>query len=152
VRGLTRRTGAVLVGLLVAASALPSVAAAAATSPGASLPIGANGSTNPFTPGVPTPTPSTTNSVPTISTTTTSSTDSGLSGSSAIAIALGAVVILGGISLFIWYDARKRAPVRRAAAAGAGADGRSRAGSKAPPKPRKLSAAERKRRKRGRAR
>jgi hypothetical protein len=150
VHALSRRTGAVLVALLVAASALPGVAAAAATSPAGSLPIGSNGSTNPFTPGVPTPTPSTTTSVPTVSTTTTSSTDSGLSGSSAIAIALGAVVILGGISVFIRYDARKRAPVRRAAAATA--DGRSRAGSKAPPKPRKLSAAERKRRKRGRAR
>ena len=150
VHDLTRRTGAVLVGLLVAASVLPGVAAAAATTPAAATPLGSNGSTNPFSPGIPTPTPTTTNSVPTVSTTTTSSTDSGLSGSSAIAIALGAVVILGGISVFIWRDARKRAPVRRAAAAAAGADGRS--GSKARAKPRKLSQAERKRRKRGRAR
>ena len=83
--------------------------------------------------------------------TTTSSSDSGLNGTSAIAIAIGALVVLGGISFFIWRDARKRAPVRRAAAAIAG-DGRARAGSKARPKPRKLSPAERKRRKRGRAR
>jgi hypothetical protein len=62
------------------------------------------------------------------------------------------VIVLSGISFFIWRDARRRAPVRRAATAGAGIDGRSRTGSKARQKPRKLSQAERKRRKRGRAR
>jgi hypothetical protein len=67
------------------------------------------------------------------------------------AIAIGAIVVLGGISYFIWWDARKRAPVRqRAAEAIAGAGGRS--GSKPRPKPRKLSPAERRRRKRGKAR
>ncbi len=74
----------------------------------------------------------------------------GLSGSSAIAIAIGAFAVLGGISYFIWRDARRRAPV---AARAGGDDGarQNRPGSKAPPKARKLSAAERRRRKRGRA-
>jgi hypothetical protein len=65
-------------------------------------------------------------------------------------IVVGAIVVLGGIALFIWRDARRRAPVRTAEA-GVGGTGR-RAGSKAAPKPRKLSAAERKRRKRGKSR
>jgi hypothetical protein len=70
-----------------------------------------------------------------------------LSGSSALFIAIGAIVLLGGISFFIWRDARRRAPVR----GGEGFEIR-RSGSKPPPKQRKLSPAERKRRKRGRAR
>jgi hypothetical protein len=57
------------------------------------------------------------------------------------------VVVLGGIALFIWRDARRRAPQR----GGEGYEIR-RSGSKRPPKQRKLSPAERKRRKRGRAR
>ena len=58
-------------------------------------------------------------------------------------------MLIGGISFFIWRDARRRAPVRHAHAT-AGVGGR--AGSKRPIKPRKLSAAERRRRKRGKAR
>jgi hypothetical protein len=111
--------------------------------------------TSPFTPGLPPSTPSvqTTSTVaPAISNTNTNGSDTGLSGSGAIAIAIGAVAVLGGISFFIWRDARKRAPIRRAAAATAGGDDRSRAGSKSRAKQRKLSPAERKRRKRGRAR
>jgi hypothetical protein len=73
----------------------------------------------------------------------------GLSGTSAIAIAIGAFAVLGGISYFIWRDARRRAPV--AVRSAANGDRQTRPGSKAPPKARKLSAAERKRRKRGRA-
>jgi hypothetical protein len=85
-------------------------------------------------------------------TSTTNGSSSGLTGTAAVAIAIGAVIVLGGISYFIWWDARKRAPRRgRLATAGVGAPGR-RAGSKPPPKPRKLSPAERRRRKRGRAR
>ena len=90
----------------------------------------------------------TTTATPTVSNTSTTG-DSGLNGTGAIAIAIGALVVLGGISFFIWRDARKRAPVRATAAIAGDA---TRAGSKAKPKPRKLSAAERKRRKRGRAR
>lgn len=121
------------------------------------LPAGARAqntvTSNPFTPGLPsapvqTPTATTPAVVPT---TTTTSTSGNLGGGSIVAIAIGALVLLGGISFFIWHDARKRAPVRhRVAAASAGEAGR--ASSKSRAKPRKLSAAERRRRKRGRAR
>jgi hypothetical protein len=95
--------------------------------------------------------PTTTTATPTVISTATASTSgsSGLSGNSAIAIAVGAFVVLGGISYFIWRDARRRAPV--AARAAAERDRQNVPGSRAPPKARKLSAAERKRRKRGRA-
>jgi predicted lipid-binding transport protein (Tim44 family) len=120
--------------------------------PGAAL---AQGPSNPFAPGVPqspAPTPAPTVQAPTIvNPTTTTGGDSSLSGGAAIGIAVGALLLIGGISFYIWYDARKRAPRRRRAAeALAGAGGR--AGSKRAPKPRKLSQAERRRRKRGRAR
>jgi hypothetical protein len=117
----------------------PSIAFAAATSP--------------LSPGLPAaPAQTQTATTPSISIpSTSSSSNNGLSGSSAIAIALGAIVVLGGISLFIWRDARRRAPVRhRSAVATAEAGGRP--GSKTRAKPRKLSPAERRRRKRGRAR
>jgi hypothetical protein len=110
------------------------------------------GSTSPFSPGVPQTTPALppTTATPTILNPTTTSSNGGLSGAAAIFIALGAIVVLVGISFFIWRDARRAAPVR----AGAGDDGLggTRRGSKAPPKSRKLSPAERRRRKRGRAR
>jgi hypothetical protein len=83
--------------------------------------------------------------------TVTTAGGSTLSGSSATGIAIGAIVVLVGISLFIWRDARRRAPVRSRAAV-EGLDGRDRTGSKPKTKPRKLSPAERRRRKRGRAR
>ena len=79
---------------------------------------------------------------------TNSAGSSSFSGNSAIVIAVGALVVLGLISFFIWRDARRRAPVT----SGAGGFEVRRSGSKAPPKPRKLSPAERRRRKRGRAR
>jgi hypothetical protein len=119
--------------------------------PGAALAQG--GPINPFAPGLPQSVPS----IPTqpqtpnivVPTSTSSSSGGSLSGGAAIAIAIGAVIVLGGISFFIWRDARKRAPVRqRLAAEGGVASG----GSKPRPKPRKLSPAERRRRKRGRAR
>jgi hypothetical protein len=121
--------------------------------------LAASAPSNPLTPGIPQPqatiptstTPPVVTTTPGVGTTTTSG-DSGLSGSNAALIAIGALVILGGISLFIWRDARRRAPVRsRAAAVGGPRDG-PRPGSKPRAKPRKLSAAERRRRKRGRAR
>jgi hypothetical protein len=94
--------------------------------------------------------PTTTTAAPTVisASSTNPAGSSGLSGSSAIAIAIGAFVVLAGIAYFIWHDARRRAPV---AARADGPDQKNRPGSKAPPKARKLSAAERKRRKRGRA-
>jgi hypothetical protein len=110
--------------------------------------------TNPFAPFPQTSTPTSATQPPLVNqpTTTNATTGSGsLSGGGVLAIAVGAVVVLGGISGFIWHDARRRAPVRsRATAAAAGPGGRP--GSKQRDKPRKLSAAEKRRRKRGRAR
>ena len=150
-----RRVAAVA---LAGALALPSTALAQGGS-GGLTPGGGGG--NALTPGIPqpqatiptSPTPPTATApiVPQTSTTSGGS-SSGLTGTDAVAIAIGAIVVLGGISYFIWYDARKRAPKRgRLVGAGVGSPGR-RAGSKAPPKPRKPSPAERRRRKRGRAR
>jgi hypothetical protein len=155
-----RRFRAVLVALLGAALVLPSVAAAAASTATQSPPVAAPSlggqapGSNPLTPGFPQPSVSiptpTTTAVPTATGTTSAGGGSGFSGNSAIIIAIGALIVLGGISFYIWRDARRRAPVR-AHAAGPIGEGR-RAGSKQRAKPRKLSPAERKRRKRGRAR
>jgi hypothetical protein len=127
---------------LLATLALPS--AALAQSPA-----------NPLTPGIPLSSASTPTTTPTVITNVSSSTTggSGLSGSGAIVIALGAVVVLAGISFFIWRDARRRAPIHHHGPAHTSGreDGRELPGSKRT-KPRKLSAAERRRRKRGRAR
>ena len=115
---------------------------------------GAQSPSSPLAPGFPQPsvsTSTTTTAVPTVQTTATAGGGSGFSGSSAIIIAIGALVVLGGISFFIWRDARRRAPKGHRTLAPIDAEGK-RAGSKARPKPRKLSAAEKRRRKRGRAR
>ena len=80
---------------------------------------------------------------------TAGSGSSSVSGNTAIFVAIGALVLLGGISFYIWHDARHRAPVK--AGADIGFPEGKRAGSKSPQKSRKLSQAERKRRKRGRA-
>ena len=133
------------------------IAALAATAllafPGSALAAGT--SPTPLTPGLPQNTGAAPAAPPTstVANNGTVSTAGGstLSGSSATAIAIGALVVLAGISLFIWRDARKRAPVSRRAAADDGLDGR-RTGSKAKPKSRKPSPAERRRRKRGKAR
>jgi hypothetical protein len=156
------RFRAVLVALLGAALVLPSAAGAASstaattatpTSTAVTPSFGGQGS-NPLSPGFPQPSVSiptpTTTAVPTVTGTTSAGSGSGFSGSSAIIIAIGALIVLGGISFYIWRDARRRAPAR-AHASGPIDEGR-RTGSKARPKPRKLSPAERKRRKRGRAR
>lgn len=107
--------------------------------------------TSPFSPGVPlsgnTGTPTAT--TPTVLQTTTSSSSGGLSGTGALFIAAGAIVVLGGIAYFIWADSRRHAP---AGTAPSRESATQRAGSKTPPKSRKLSPAERRRRKRGRAR
>jgi hypothetical protein len=144
--------------LAAGALALPLPGVALAQGGAGSLTPG-GGTGNALTPGLPQPqatiptTPAPTATAPVSpQPSTTSSSPGGLTGSDAIAIAVGAVLVLGGIAYFIWWDARKRAPKRgHLATAGAGAPGR-RAGSKPPPKPRKPSAAERRRRKRGRAR
>jgi hypothetical protein len=106
---------------------------------------------NPLSPGLPV-TPGTTPTVTTPTTTTSTSAGTsggGLSGSTAVGIGAGALIVLGGISFFIWWDARRRAPVRQRAAAATAAAG---AGSRQRTKSRKLSPAERRRRKRGKAR
>jgi hypothetical protein len=82
----------------------------------------------------------------------TTSSSGGLSGLDGVIIAIIAALILGGIALYIWRDARGHA-----ARVGHGQDEglfgqRAHAGSKPPRKQRKLTPAERKRRKRGRAR
>ena len=140
-----------VVGLLVGALVLWSPTAVLAASTGSAvLPAGNSGS-SPFSPALPSgPTTPTTTAIPTVSTASTTG-DSSLSGGAAIGIAVGAAVVLGGIALFIWRDARRRAPVR-AGAGGLGTVDSPARGSKAKPKPRKLSPAERKRRKRGKAR
>jgi hypothetical protein len=110
--------------------------------------------TNPLAPVFPQPSvsvPPTTTAPPTVTTTATAGSGSGFSGNSGIIIAIGAVVVLGGISFYIWQDARRRAPVRHRAGAETIDEGR-RSGSKQRAKPRKLSPQERRRRKRGRAR
>lgn len=111
---------------------------------GAANPLGPGAPGNPLSPIQPT--------VPQVTTTTaasnTNTSGGGLTSTDAVLIGIGALVVLGGISVFIWYDARRRAPVRQAAAATAGGPG----GSRPRPKNRKLSPAERRRRKRGRAR
>ena len=110
---------------------------------------------NPLSPSFPQPSVSipttSTTAAPTVSTTPTAGSGSAFSGNSAIIIAIGAVVVLGGIAYFIWRDARKHAPKGHRLTAPIDAEGR-RAGSKSRPKPRKLSQAEKRRRKRGRAR
>jgi len=136
-RAVVRIVPALLVG---AAIALPAAA-------------GAQTASNPLSPGFPQPSVSaqtSTAATQTIQTNATAGSGGGFSGSSAIIIAIGAIVVLGGISFFIWRDARRRAPKGHRLTAPIDAEGR-RAGSKPRPKPRKLSPAEKRRRKRGRA-
>jgi len=121
-------------------------------SPAAQAQGGPQSATSPFSPGLPVnpgtaPTATAPQTQTTLTSTTTTGGSGGLSGSAAVAIGAGALIVLGGISFFIWWDARRRAPVRPGAAATAGVPG-----SRARPKSRKLSPAERKRRKRGKAR
>jgi hypothetical protein len=144
----------VLLGALVALS-IPGAALAADSTASTPLPSADSGS-NPLTPLTPSvPAPQTQTVTPTVAAPTTQTPTQGsstFSGTNAIAIAIGALVLITAIAMFIWYDARKRAPVRhRAAAATAGGSG-GRPGSKPKAKSRKLSQAEKRRRKRGRAR
>jgi hypothetical protein len=144
--------------LLGAALVLPPAALAASTTatqaPAATQSLDSQPGGNPLSPGFPQPsvsipTPSTT-VAPTVTGTTGAGSGGGFSGSSAFIIAIGAIIVLGGISLFIWRDARRRAPTRTRSTEAVG--GGRRKGSKLRAKPRKLSPAERRRRKRGRAR
>ena len=131
------------------AAAIPGVATAQSSgAPPSISPSPGGGPANPFAP-LPAQ-PVTPQAPPTPSTITTANpAGGGLTPGAAVGIGIGAAVILGGIAGFIYYDARRRAPIRRRAAAEAA---RQAGGSKPRPKPRKLSPAERRRRKRGRAR
>ena len=113
----------------------------------------ASSPSNPLSPGLPNiPAPTPTATTPAVvPVTTTSTTGGSVSSTDAIAIAIGAVALLAGISFFIWYDARRRAPKRSRHVAATTPS--SRPATKKPiPKSRKPSPAERRRRKRGRAR
>ena len=123
---------------------------AAALAQGSATPlIQQSGSANPLSPfNNQAPVAPTTTTTPTVTTATTSTSGGTLSGTDGVAIGIGAVLVLGGISFFIWRDARRRAPVRqRATAVAAGGPG-----ARQRTKGRKLSPAERRRRKRGKAR
>lgn len=140
-RGIAAALTAAWISPLLAAPG--ALAAGSATTPALSG-QGQGNLITPFSPPAPTQTATTATLNP-----VTSTTGGGLTGTDGVAIGIGAVLVLGGISFFIWRDARKRAPVRQhaTAAAGGGAGPRQR-----PQKSRKLSPAERKRRKRGKAR
>jgi hypothetical protein len=130
-----RRAAIALAASLALAMTLPGVTVAQQGNPFGPLPQ--NSATVPG---------ATTTSAPPVVQTTTTAGSSSVSGAGIAAIAVGAIIILVGISFYIWRDARKRAPVKERALAAAAA------GSKPRPKSRKLSPAERRRRKRGRAR
>ncbi len=135
------------------AAGLAAPAALAAGSQGVTL------STNPLAPsgapsfGVTSGGAATTPSVQTVAPSATSSSSGGaLSGDDGIIIAIVAALILGGIALYIWRDARTHAARVDHEDDDALFGHRAHSGSKAARKPRKLKPAERKRRKRGRAR
>jgi hypothetical protein len=130
-----RRAATALAVSLALACALPAAAVAQQGNPFGPLPQ--NSATVPST---------TTTTAPPVVQTTTTAGSSSVSGAGVAAIAVGAIIMLVGISFYIWRDARKRAPVKDRATVDTAA------GSKPRAKSRKLSPAERRRRKRGRAR
>ena len=145
-----RRVAALAAALILAVPATAFSATVLLLAPAAALATGTTPSplsANPLS-GLPAAPVITASQTATLSNTATNPGGSSLSSSNAIAIATGAVIVLGGIALFIWRDARRRAPVRATAG---GADAAARQPGSKRPKPRKLSAAEKRRRKRGRA-
>ncbi len=141
-----RGRASLTVATLFAALVLPAGGALAQGGAPVAPSQGPGNALTPFAPQGPVPTQTATTST----VTTTSTSGGGLNGTDAVVIGIGAVLVLGGISFFIWRDARKRAPVRQrpaTAAAGGGSGPRQR-----PQKNRKLSTAEKRRRKRGKAR
>jgi hypothetical protein len=132
---MTRR----LAGLVVVAVTLSALAPTVAM---------AQNPLSPSLPVVPTPTQTT----PTVALpTTTTPTGSGFTSADAIIVAAGSLALLGGISFFIWRDARRRAPHHKREVTSSAASSQ-RGATKRAPKPRKPSPAERRRRKRGKAR
>jgi hypothetical protein len=104
------------------------------------------------TPGTPTPTTATqTQTQSALPTTTTAAGGGGsISSASVLGIVIGAIVVIGGVCLYIFRDAARRTVKHGRAADAPRSTQPSVPGSKRV-KPRKLSAQERKRRKRGRA-
>jgi hypothetical protein len=121
---------------------------------GAGSAIAAGSGGNPLSGGVTapaTPTPTTATQTETATSATTTASGGGSIGkTSVIGIAVGAVIVIGGVCFFIFRDARRRAPSPgRRADAGATPDKKVPGSQRV--KPRKLSAQERRRRKHGRA-
>jgi hypothetical protein len=117
--------------------------------------VAAAGSGNPLSGGVTapaTPTPTTATQAATSAATTTAAGGGGggsLGKSSVIAIVVGAVIVIGGVCVYIFRDASRRAPSRKRADAGPNPERRVPGSQRT--NPRKLSTQERRRRKRGRA-
>src|SRR6266508_3447852 len=99
-----RRAAMSLAASLTMAAALPAVAVAQQGNPFGPLPQ--NSATVPGT---------TSTSAPPVLQTTTAAGSSSVNGAGIAAIAVGAIIILVGISFYIWRDARKRAPVKEGA-------------------------------------
>jgi hypothetical protein len=121
----------------------------------ATLPSSGGGPLSPAlsTPGTPTPTTASQTQTQATSVTTTAGGGGSLSSTSVFGIAIGAVIVIGGVCIFIFRDAGRRAASRgrRADAGPGGSNAQPRIPGSQRVKPRKLSAQERKRRKRGRA-
>ena len=149
-RALIRRSALALI-LGVCLALLPPAAAFAAGSASGSASSAAQGAFGIGLPQSSAPTPTQTQTIAPV-VTTSSSAGGSLSGTDALLVAAGAIVVLGAIAYFIWSDSRHHVRLLRRAAPAGTATGNPGRGSKAPPKSRKLTPAERRRRKRGRAR
>jgi hypothetical protein len=147
------RVRALVAGALLASALLLGTGTAYAAS-GSSNAGSASG--GPLSPGVTAPgTPATTTQTQTQATTSASTTTAASGGgslgqTSVIGIVVGAVIVIGGVTFFIFRDAGRRAPSRARRGDGESGAERRVPGSQRV-KPRKLSAQERRRRKRGRA-
>jgi hypothetical protein len=132
-----------------------SAASGSGSGQGSPFPSSGGGPLSPglSTPGTPTPTTATQTQTQATNATTTAGGGGSLSQTSVFGIVIGAVIVIGGVCLYIFRDARRRAPSRgrRADAGAGGAAAQSRVPGSKRVKPRKLSPQERKRRRRGRA-
>jgi hypothetical protein len=150
VRTAQRRAVAVVVVALLALGPglVAPIAARAASGSGGQSQLSTT--SNPFTGGLTAPGQTTTTSSTPTTTVVNTSTDAsggGISAASSIGIAAAAFIVIIGIAVAIFRDARKRVRVRHRNAA----PEERIPGSRRPPKARKLGAAGARRRKRGRA-
>jgi len=153
---VTRRSALLALFLAICLGLAPAAALAAGAPSSAASNAASNVTTNPLgaLPSPPVTVPTQTATTAPAVVTTSSSAGGAFSGTDALLVAIGAIVVIGGIAYFIWSDSRHHVRLLRragAAAAGPATNGPGR-GSKAPHKSRKLTPAERRRRKRGRAR